>query len=689
MLVLLSPTAVAVILINLPSAALLLTASIGLGHPIARLLLPRDAEPDWRWMAAAGMGLGTISLLMLTVGLLGIMSPRVLTVGAITFAMIGMASLRAERRRFSLPASSHDGTCRGARNAQTRHGAGPAGPNADAGQSSLTWLWLLAAPFAALALLVTTFPPGILWPAEGNGYDVLEYHLGAPRDWLDAGRILYLPHNIYSNFPMNVEMLYLWTLAVENGSVAAAIPAQLVNASLAALAVGAVWLAARQVTPGFGVFAAALAASCPFLCYLCGLAYVENGLIFFCATSLAAMLRAQRATQHNARWLAISGLFAGFACGCKYTGVPVVLTPLAIAAILSPVAGNSQCGSIAASLRSRLTRLGVFVVPAVLVLSPWLIRNTINTGNPVFPLAQSIMPTHENVWNADGAARWAEGHLPAPEHRSLGGRSTHLWNEIGVSPLFGALPILLVIAGVMIVARRENLALAPCWVMVGITLACWLGFTHLVDRFAVTLIVPISIIVAAVAARLMTKAALLAVPSLIVVVVIQAALMLRTCADGHVFELTEAGAPGSVHWFKRGEWPTYAHVPRVNDLTASGRRVLVVADARRFYLNHGADYCVVFNNYPFADAAGRMSADQLVAWLSKEGYSHVFVHWGEMRRLRNSRYGFWQSIDEALFTRMESAGLSRVEDFLIDPERGTGLYGTLYSLPSSSIERAR
>jgi hypothetical protein len=40
-------------------------------------------------------------------------------------------------------------------------------------------------------------------------YDELEYHLGALADYQRAGRIVFLPHNFYSNMPQLTEMLYL------------------------------------------------------------------------------------------------------------------------------------------------------------------------------------------------------------------------------------------------------------------------------------------------------------------------------------------------------------------------------------------------------------------------------------------------------------------------------------------------
>lgn len=668
---LMSPKAVAVFTIELPSTCVVLLAAAGLGSIVARALLPREADRVWRGLTTLSLGLGGLSLLMLGGGALGIMGTT--TWRGVLFGCIAAGAawfLTGRGRRSATMADPPALRARGE----------PAFLPSGRADRVSRWFWLAAAPFAAMALLVATFPPGILWPAEGNGYDVLEYHFGAPRDWIDAGKITYLPHNIYSNFPMNAEMLYLLTMIVEGDAIDAACAAQLLNAALAMLAAGAVYLAAREAAPRFATLAAVIAASCPFVTYLCGVAYVENALVLFAAMGLAAMLRARRSPEGGAGWVVLSGFFAGLACGCKYTGVPAVLLPLALAA--------------ARPRKGAVRRGAAFVLPALLAFGPWLVRNAIHTGNPVFPLARSVMPERGGVWNDDGAARWSEGHQPAPEDRSAGRRLAAAAREIGASPLFGATVILIIPSGVVACASRRRpdadaargsrdaTILTPCWLMIAVGLLCWTAFTHLVGRFAVTLIPPAAVLTAAAGDRLLVggrrRLALLAALS---AVIVNAALLIEACTRGHVFELARFGAPGATQWFTGGQWPTHAHVPRVNELAARGSRVLVVADARRFYLDRGADYCVVFNNNPFAEAADEISPEQLLAWLRDRGYDHVLVNGGEMRRLRGSRYGFWKSIDEELFKRLEAAGLSRVAEFTLDGEAGAPPYATLFQIP--------
>ena len=83
--------------------------------------------------------------------------------------------------------------------------------------------------FIALAILATCLPPGILWAEEGSGYDVLEYHLAVPRAFHERGSITFLPHNVYSNFPLASEMLLLLMMTLHGDAIESAFLAKMVN----------------------------------------------------------------------------------------------------------------------------------------------------------------------------------------------------------------------------------------------------------------------------------------------------------------------------------------------------------------------------------------------------------------------------------------------------------------------------
>jgi 4-amino-4-deoxy-L-arabinose transferase-like glycosyltransferase len=708
-----SPVALVVVLRDGAKAGSIVLAATGLGLGLLRVSRLGECPPRWRLLAAAGLGLGATALLVLGLGVLGILYRGVWIGLLIVFAAVGLLQLRSIK---------------------WRNGDGSEGGD---DKAWMKWLWLGAMAFGALALLAGTMPPGTLWPEEGNGYDVLEYHLGVPREYLEAGRVSYLPHNIYSNFPFNVEMLYLLAMVLHGEAVGAALTANLLNVMLGMLAVAAVWLAGREYGRGSGVIAGLMAASCPFIVYLSGVAYVENGMLMFAALGVAAMLRAGRLpsrkdarslveetapassrchtdgriSQHHTsrwaggcRWAALAGVFAGLACGCKYTAIPAVLVPLGLASL--------GCGL---ARRPRNPALPVvFLLAATVTFAPWLIKNVVMTGNPVFPLARGVFGERAGVWNDDGAARWHEGHLPAPEDRPWPRRLGRLWSEVLGSKLFGPVLVLALVAGGIGGLRQCGRRLiihggsAPalsrchtpsdhpraggsaelveeagwgtvfdsCWLMLIIGIAAWTGWTHLQGRFSIALIVPAAVIVGRFWQSLRqstTRAIGLAI------------IIGALAVNGYTAHMLLAGGPVSflqVGVFGRTDVVTDdQHLSKLNGLLAKGEKILMVGDARRFYLGRGADYCVVFNRNPFAEAAASLSPEGLMEWLRLHQYRWVYVDWIEMHRLRTTRYGFWASVDKELFGRLTAVGLRPVEDFEI-PGRRTK-YATLFEVVRS------
>jgi hypothetical protein len=120
------------------------------------------------------------------------------------------------------------------------------------------------------------------------------------------------------------------------------------------------------------------------------------------------------------------------------------------------------------------------------------------------------------------------------------------------------------------------------------------------------------------------------------------------------------GAPASLIY--DGLLPGFEYFAAVNHELATNAKVLVVGDARAFYFQGRADYCVVFNQSPFVEAVETADADAVVQWLRDRGYTHVLVHWNEINRLGRT-YGFSSEITPDLFDRLTRAGLRRAGEF--------------------------
>ena len=155
------------------------------------------------------------------------------------------------------------------------------------------------------------------------------------------------------------------------------------------------------------------------------------------------------------------------------------------------------------------------------------------------------------------------------------------------------------------------------------------------------------------------------------------------CLAGLFYDETRPGgqpleAYGHTNWFVTGEWPGTAHWGAINALPAESR-VMLVGEARTYYLRTPVDYAVVFNHHPLAQAVrDDPEPRHLIAWLRRNGNTHLLLDRSEISRLAGT-YGFYPELTPELFAQLEQAGLKRVSDFT------TGqtplVYATLYEVP--------
>src|SRR5262249_15981242 len=128
-----------------------------------------------RNVIACGLGLAGFSLVTLGCGLAGLLS-RPLLGGLLAACALGEAALRLRA-----------------------HARAPSGVR----PSWKTWVLALAlaGPFLLCMLLGSLLPE--------TDFDVKAYHFEGPKEWYQAGRISFLPHNVYTSFPFLTEMLVL------------------------------------------------------------------------------------------------------------------------------------------------------------------------------------------------------------------------------------------------------------------------------------------------------------------------------------------------------------------------------------------------------------------------------------------------------------------------------------------------
>jgi hypothetical protein len=286
-----------------------------------------------------------------------------------------------------------------------------------------------------------------------------------------------LHHNVFSFFPFNVETHYLLAMHLRGGPYAGMYLAQFMHLAMVALSVAALF----ELLGGQSLLAVLFAATTPWLAMLGSIAYDEGGVLLFGTLAVGWMLNSFSQPTLQKRRMAVVGLLAGLACGCKWSCVPMLL-------VILPT-GWLICVACQRRFMAAIKPLATFGLLALIALSPWLLRNWRWTDNPVFPEAMKLLG--KGHFSADQVTRWEQAYLPPVGQRDAAHRVAALGPQIFMDWRFGYL--LFPAAAMAIVGalrQRGKFDVQLCFLLtltVG-WLVFWLRFTHLQGRFLVLLI---------------------------------------------------------------------------------------------------------------------------------------------------------------------------------------------------------
>ncbi len=626
-------------------AYLLLTAGlpalayVGSGIGWGRLFRPVLAGSADRCALQVALGLALLLSISHALGALGLLAAPVrLPVGA-GVLLIGLALL-----------------------AHQVLGHRPAKP--ESGSARAPWPAILALPGVAVLVVGACQAPGWLWASEAGGYDALSYHLQLPREWLSTGRITPLEHNVYSYLPGYVEAACTHLGAILGGPGAfiggegrGAMACQMLHGALTLLTA---WLVARAVVaagrrtgaPGewtarAGALAGALVLATPWTSVVGSLAYNELGLA---ALGAGAMIAALDSGLSPARRGAITGLLVGVACGCKPTALLLVGLPAgSVLLVLAPrrewhalIAAGSLAGLVA--------------------LAPWLMRNGLSGGNPVFPHLAGVFGLAH--WTPEQAARYAAVHafegpwwrraalLLAPDTLGPPGADGSRQRGLLHPQWLAFAPAVLVAAIVGLACRPTRRVAAALTVGLLALLIAWMFTTHLQSRFLYPAIVPGAILVglAPLAPRSApARRTLLGIAALVVGIQGGASVLnFARQRGGHPNAMLAPGVgarTGDAYRElmagpddRRMVLDAAAPETYCNLALPTGSKVYLLGDATPLYYLGPILYHTTWDRSPLGDAM-RAAPDDPAAWtraLRSRGVDHVLLSEFELARLHAS-----------------------------------------------------
>jgi 4-amino-4-deoxy-L-arabinose transferase-like glycosyltransferase len=554
---------------------------------------------------------------------------------------------------------------------------------------------LLLVPGIAMLLVAACCPPGTLWRVEAFGYDVTSYHLQLPREWLDAGWMGGLEHNVYSFLPSLIEGVYLMIGTMSGALESSVYTCQLFHVTLTLLAAAAIGKTVAMRAGGVaGIGVAALFLSVPWVTITGSMAYNEMGVLAFGAVALLVLFSKHGSTRGGA--VAI-GLLAGAATLCKLTAGVMVALPVGLILLVGWQRQDQVPSEKKKSYNMQLAAIAAFI--GVLTLSPYLVRNYVATGNPVFPFAADVLGAGH--WNDELVERWDTAHGLSPKQEgkldalgrqwllntgygAVGGQPTpretqniaRFDREGGVPALWIALFTAIVLVMINRGTRKIGGALL---VMLGVQVLFWLFATHLQSRFLLPTMLPACLIVGLGYDRLrtLTRAKAPTVAPLIgsaLIVTLAVTGYTTMVAQTRILTDPETGEPLQTPVWMAIDAPMENADHPINRLPEGSKTLMVADNSGLLYLRRPIVYASAFDQAPLGKVIRQEDGDpeRINHALKAAGITHVWVHWSELARLHNT-YGHDRDVTVETLEALIATGWQPVET--------AGRAATLYALP--------
>jgi hypothetical protein len=326
---------------------LLVIGAHGLGAPILELLGLSHISKMIFFLISLGLGFGVMAALVFVLGLIGLLYAEVAYI-AVTLALI--VSLIRIKKYVQMYFKTK------------KTGSG----------------WELSGFMVIIILvlighIVANFMADLDPPTNG---DTLMGYLAVPKIWINNHRLVEIPYLGFSYLPSNIQLLSTLGMLLKND-----ILSQLISGFLMGiLAAAVVYAAAKEFfSREVGVVAAAIFYATPVVSWLSHSAKVDLGWLFFELLAIYCFVNFLKAKGNmSLKWALLSGIFCGLSAGTKYSVFSsVIITFVMIIKVV--IIDGGKYGE-------KLRILVFFLIPVLLMASPWYIKNYVSTGNPLYPM---------------------------------------------------------------------------------------------------------------------------------------------------------------------------------------------------------------------------------------------------------------------------------------------------------------
>ena len=238
-----------------------------------------------------------------------------------------------------------------------------------------------------LALLTLILVILVLCAVPPVSRDALTHHLAIPKLWIDNGGIYETPDVVFSYYPMNLDLLFTLPLIFGNDI----LPKYL--HFIFGLATGFLLyrFIKHRLNRTYALTGVLLFLSLPVIVKLSITAYVDLGLVFFSTAAIYLLVSWQSNGCRTSSLLIGSAVCCGLALGTKYNALVVFLLMTLMVPCVAVAARQNTNDAHGVNIGVRAIWDGmIFAGVALIIFSPWAIRNIFWTGNPLYPLYDGL-----------------------------------------------------------------------------------------------------------------------------------------------------------------------------------------------------------------------------------------------------------------------------------------------------------
>ncbi len=472
---------------------------------------------------------------------------------------------------------------------------------------------------------VMLFLLAIIALAPSITHDAMVYHLNVPRIYATEHRIVAVPYNLFSNTVLNLEMLYTAALLIDDFILA--------NLIHYVLGVGALLFLYAFAKRNLGGATAALAVLIfffnPPVLNEMPIAYVDMGMVFYFLLALSCLWRWR--TENDERWFVLLCIFAGVSAGIKYTSLHGLVS-------IGAMIVAAELFSDDRNLGRTVERLALFGGVVVVFVSPYLVKNYVITGNPIYPLMYDVfggrwlVPRHVERMLAyvhtHGMGHDVRSLVALPWNITILGKAGFANFDTKITPLW-----LILLPAYLFIRQKPALlkwAAAVCVVY----FVSWAASTH-ITRYLMPIFPLLSLLCAHAIVTLTEEAGQLSRPfSVIVKAAALSACGLVWFSFAYFYPLLVPSQFGPVVWgaqtrdeFLAEKVPNYAVFKYINENLPPDARLVFFWDNRGFFCNRPQIGDSVFEAPSMIELVHQAgSAEAFRKKLIRMGVTHILVN---------------------------------------------------------------